>query len=243
MTKRRPPALTRPGLPRIVGLLYLLIAVAGGFAQIVRSSMIERGDAAATAANILVAERLYRFGLSSDLVVFATEAVLALVVYAWLRPVNANLALLAAFLRLVQAAVLSINMLNQFAALLVLRAGGGASGLDDAQAHAMAQLLLDTHRYGYLIGLIFFGLQNIVLGYLLITSGFAPRIIGILLMTVVSMGYLVDSFGQFLVPDFPGVISVVALTPAVISEITFIAWLLIKGASVSRLSAPASLAA
>jgi hypothetical protein len=226
---------------RIAGLLYLIVAVAGGFAQIVRTIVLDSGDAAATAANVLDREWLYRLGFSSDVVAFSAEVVLALVVFVLLRSVNASLALLAAFLRLAQAATLGINLLNQFMVLLLLSGEDYLNVFDGAQLQALAQLFLEAHAIGYFIGLVFFGLHNIVLGYLVIKSGFLPKVLGILLMVVVSTGYTVDSFGNFLFEGYPSILSVIVIAPAALVEFAFIIWLLVKGVSTDRaLDAPAT---
>lgn len=216
-------------LARIAGLIYLIVAITGGFAQIVRTQMMVSGDAAATAANVLDAEWLFRLGFSSDLIAFSAEVVLAVVVFTLFRPVSTPLALLAALFRLGQAAVLAINMLMQFFVILLLNGDRSLGAFNAEQINALAQLFLEAHSYGYFIGLVFFGLHNIVLGYLVVKSGHFPRILGYLLVLVVSGGYLIDSFGNFLVADYPGIMSVIAVTPDALVEFAFIGWLLVKG--------------
>ena len=54
-------------LARIAGGLYLLVAVLGGWAQLVaRGSIHVRGDAAATARNIVENETLFRLSITAD---------------------------------------------------------------------------------------------------------------------------------------------------------------------------------
>jgi hypothetical protein len=55
------------------------------------------GDAAATAHNILAHERQFRVGLAGELIMLNFDVVLALALYALLKPVNEILALLGAF--------------------------------------------------------------------------------------------------------------------------------------------------
>lgn len=243
MTADRRDTLSLRSLARIAGLLYLIVAISGGFAQIVRTSVVDSGDAASTAENVLAAEGLFRLGFTSDVLAFSTEVALGLVMFALFRSVSMPLALLAAFFRLAQAAVLGINMLNQFIVLLLLSGQGYLAVFDRGQLDALVLLFLEAHSYGYFIGLVFFGLHNIVLGYLVIQSNLFPRILGLLLMLVVSSGYLIDSFGNFLVNDYPGILSVVAITPAALVEFVFIFWLLLKGTSVSTRPAPAAVPA
>jgi hypothetical protein len=173
---------------RIAGLLYLVVAICGGFAEFVRTSLIESGDATATARNILDNEWLFRVSFASDLVAFSADVALALLLYALLRPVNATLALLAAFFRLAQGAVLGINLLNQFFALLVLSGESYLDVFEPSQLDALALLFLEAHGYGYLIGLVFFALSNLVLGYLVLKSRFLPWILGVGHLTLVASG-------------------------------------------------------
>jgi hypothetical protein len=95
---------------RVAGVLYFIIIIAGIFAEFgVRSSLIVSGDAAATASTILAAEGLFRSGMAADLVMILADVALALLFYVLLKPVSQALALLAAFFRLAQAAVLGIR--------------------------------------------------------------------------------------------------------------------------------------
>jgi hypothetical protein len=123
------------------------------------------GDAGATANNIVAHELLFRSGGSAELLVLVCDVAVALIFYVLLRPLNRNLALLTAFLRLVMAAILGVNALNHFSAVLLL---GGASYLTvftSGQLQALSLLALKAQAYGYHIGLVFFGFDCLFLGY------------------------------------------------------------------------------
>lgn len=61
-------------LARIAGVLYLVIIACGLFSElVVRGTLVVPGDAAATAANILAADTLFRVGVVSDLVMFLAD--------------------------------------------------------------------------------------------------------------------------------------------------------------------------
>jgi hypothetical protein len=95
-------------------------------------------------------------------------------------------------------------------------------------------VLLDAFNSGWLIGLVFFGLHCLLLGYLVYRSGYLPGILGILLM-VAGIGYLVDSFANFLLPDYNDyatVFLVIVAVPALLAEVPLCLWLLWKGANV-----------
>ena len=63
--------------------------------------LVVQGDPAQTARNILAHERLFRIGIAGDVVYCIGVLVVSAALYVILRPMDQNLALLAAFGRLV----------------------------------------------------------------------------------------------------------------------------------------------
>jgi hypothetical protein len=223
---------------RIVGGLYALIIALGLTSEVgVRSALIVQGDAAATAANILASQGLFRFAFFADSIVFLSDAAVAVLLYLLLRPVNSTVALAAAAFRLTQTAVLALNLLNQHAALLVLT-GTGYAVLDPAQRDTLAYLMLDRHSHGYDLGLLFFGVHCLLLGYLVATSTFLPKLLGILLMGA-SVAYLVGSYARFLAPALVPTVAPIYIV-AIAAEIGLCGWLLVKGVDVQRWKAVAA---
>jgi hypothetical protein len=222
---------------RVAGLLYLTIIIAGIFAEfVVRSSLIVAGDATATANNIMASEGLFRVGIAGDLIMIMCDVALALAFYVLLKPVSSALALLAAFFRLAQAATLGINLLNLFFALELLSGADYLAVVGADQLHAQALLFLDAHSTGYSIGLVFFGFSIMVLGYLILKSGYFPRILGALLVFA-SFGYLIDSFAKVLLPTYDNyevIFTLVVFAPAFIAELSLCLWLLVKGVNVQQ---------
>jgi hypothetical protein len=96
-----------------------------------------------------------------------------------------------------------------------------------AQSDAMVQQFMEAHAVGYLIGLVFFGVSTCFLGYLVLNSRAFPAVLGVLLLVVVPLGYVLDSFTTFLISVKDAIISEVLIIPASLSELAFIAWLLI----------------
>lgn len=82
---------------RLGGVLYLGIAVFGGFSMgYLPSVIMTAGDAGATAANIAANMDLFRFGILCDVVVILCEIVLTVILYGLLAPVNRKLSQMAA---------------------------------------------------------------------------------------------------------------------------------------------------
>jgi len=141
---------------RIAGVLYLVNGVTGFFGIIyVPSRLMVSGNAAATAQNILAFERLFRLGIVSELICAVEFIFLLWVLYRLLGGVNKTHASLMVILGLAFVPIMCVNVLNEIAALTLLRGADFLSVLGQPQREAMAMLFLDLHRYGYVIGWIF----------------------------------------------------------------------------------------
>jgi Domain of unknown function (DUF4386) len=213
---------------RTAGLLYLIVAVCGGFSELyVRASVKVAGDAAATADNIAASATLFRIGALTDLVNLVCFLVLALVLYGLLNPVSERAAQAMLLFNAVSVAVMTANMVNHLAALQAATSG------DDA----LATLFLDLHAHGYLVAGTFFGLWLLPLGYLLYRSGYAPRALGALVM-VGSLGYVADLVTHILFPTAAETLSLLLVLPSALAELSLVLWLLVKGLNVQPRAHP-----
>jgi hypothetical protein len=215
---------------RLAGALYLSLVPLGIFGiMYVPSAMIVPGDAAATAANIMASESLFRLSIVSALLVQVINIFVVLALFQVLKPVNQNIAALMVIFILIGAPIAMLNELTQFAVLLVLNGADSLAVFTAGQLQALVPVFLDLHDYGIAIAGIFWGLWLFPMGYLVFKSGYLPRLIGILLM-IGCFGYLADSFAAFLFPGFGVSISQFTF----IGELLLPLWLLIKGVNVER---------
>ena len=213
---------------RIAGILYLVIIVLGLTGELaLRSALMVEGDPVETAKNILAQPSLFRIGFMTDSVMVLCDIALAVLLFELLKPVNKTLALMALLFRLAQSSVLALNLLNYYAAILVLESGYLASFLEPNQLWSLALLFLDLHGHGYDLGLILFGAHCLVLGYLLMQSGYFPRALGYLVMAA-GVTYLVGSYTRFVFPAYVATVSPIYLV-AIFSEASFCLWLMFKG--------------
>jgi hypothetical protein len=160
-----------------------------------------------------------------------SDVAIAVLFYVLLKPVSKTLALTAAAFRLTQAAILGLNLLHYYAALLLLSGAGYATAFETDQLYALVILFLDMHSYGYDLGLVFFGLSSLILGYLVVRSDYFPGILGYGLIAAAAV-YLTGSFTRFLFPDYVSLIAPLYIVPF-IAELSFCLWLLVKGVRVS----------
>lgn len=219
---------------RFAGALYLIVAIFGGFAHLfVRAQVYVPGDAAATAQNVAANSGLVRIGVVADLFQATVFLFLGMALYLLLKHVNTSAARAMVILVAIATTIICLNMVFQFAALLVATDGSYVAAFGAAGASALVLLLLDIQHYGYLIAQIFFGLWLVPLGYLAYRSGMFPRALGVLLI-VGGVAFLVDMLALFLFPEFGEAISAFVLIPPAVAELWMVGYLLVKGARVQE---------
>jgi hypothetical protein len=198
---------------RAAGVLYLAIIVLGLFGELyVRATLVVPGNAAATAQAIANAPLLWRAGIVGDLLMHLCDVLVIVVFYLLLRPVSKSLALLATLINLVQTAVLAANKLNLVVPLLLLQDGVYAKAFAPEQLHALSQLAIHAHAYGYLT----------------FKCGFWPKTLGVLI-AIAGLSYLINSFALLLAPAVAAALFPAVLIPALIGELVLCLWLIFKG--------------
>jgi hypothetical protein len=219
---------------RIGGLAYLIIIVAGAIGELViRNKIISGGDAAATAHNIAASPMLWRIGIAGDLIMHVCDLIVAMSYYLLFRRVNKNLAMLSVLFGLIQTAVLVANKLNLMMPLFFLGNEDYLKAFNPQQLQALAFISIKAHGYGFSIGLIFFGFECLIDGYLIFKSGFLPRFLGVLIF-VAGLCYLTNSFALILFPSISDAVFQIILTPTFIGELSMCLWLLIKGVNLAK---------
>jgi hypothetical protein len=129
-------------------------------------------------------------------------------------------------------------VLNDAAALILVRGADFLSVFDKPQRDALAMLFLRMHDQEILAAEIFWGLWLFPLAILVYRSRFLPRFLGVWLI-INGLAYLVISLTGLLLPHYED--AVVNITfPALTGEVAFLLWLLIMGAKERTVTAPAS---
>jgi hypothetical protein len=168
---------------RIAGAVYLLLVLTAPFSLIyVPTKLIVRGNATATANNILTHETLFRLGIVGDLFGSVIFICLGLALYRLLSSVNKTWARAMVALVLVSATIGFMNVLNNIAALTLFRGADFLSVLEKPQRDALAYLFIRLHNQGEFMNEIFWGLWLFPFGLLVYRSGFLPRFLGVWLM-------------------------------------------------------------
>jgi hypothetical protein len=220
---------------RTGGWLYLIIIVVALFAEaFVRGHLIEWGDAAKTAHNITNSPFLWRLQFAGNLIVYVCDVSLAVIFYVLLRPVNEPIALLAAFFHVVFASGVIAGGLGDRAALPILTgAGGYLNAFSQPQLQAAALFSIQLREMAFVISNIFFGLNCILLGYLVIRAAYFPSLLGVLL-TIAGSCYVIYGFTSILLPAVAQHLFPWILLPGFVSELSLCLWLIIVGLSPGR---------
>jgi hypothetical protein len=219
---------------RLAGVLYLVITVAAIFAHfVIPEQFIVTGDAAATAANIAADAATFRFGtVGSELIILLSEIVLSVVLYLLLKPVSKTLSLVAAVFRLAMTIIHGLNLLNYYFVFQLLNGGDFLTAFGPEQTNALMMLFLDAHSIGFTIGIAFLVPHVLILGYLIVKSGYFPKALGFLFLAA-GVGYLFDATGLLLVSSYTTTPGLIAMVIGV-AEIAFPIWLLVKGVNMVR---------
>lgn len=214
---------------RRAGFLYLILLVLGPFSLLyVPGKLIVPGDAATTARNILASESLFRLSIVAGLAASIAFVFLARSLYRLLSSVNRAQASLMATLVYMSVAIGFALTVTDLAVLTVLRSTDLLAPFTQAQREALASFFVRLGTQGVLLSEVFWGLWLLPFGWLVMRSGFLPRILGVLLL-VNGVAYVVASFIGLLFPDYMGVIRRMLLVPE-LGELWIILWLVIIGA-------------
>jgi hypothetical protein len=222
---------------RIAGLLYLFVVVASTFALVTISGLTVRGDPAATAANILESEPMYRLGIAATLLSAIAYTAVVAILYALFRPVNRTIALISAFVGLAGCAVSATFLVNQLSVLSLLDSGGAA----DAPVQTLVWHVQRLASLGNTLSLVFFGFYCLTLSALVFGATFLPRVLGIFLL-IAGVGWLVGNLGAIVAPDLLGGLSRYLIPVSGLGEFIFTLWLLVMGVNPERWRAQAAAA-
>src|SRR5437763_7164490 len=221
---------------RIAGGIYLLMVLTAPFSLIyVPSKLIVRGNALATADNILAHETMFRLSIFGDLIGHVIFICLAVALYRLLSNVNKTWAILMVSFVLVSAAVGFLNALNNIAAVILFRGGEFLDVIDKPQRDALGMLFVRLHNQGEFISEIFWGVWLFPFGLLVYRSRFLPRTLGIWLIIACFAWIALSITALFFPTHYSRLFA--WLQPAFFAEMAIMLYFLIRGANVKGLPA------
>ncbi len=207
--------------------MYLLGAIIAPFVYMyVPSKIMVKGNAAATADNILAHESLFRAAIAGNLIGQVVFVFLVLTLYKLFKPVNERQAKLMGALVIVGSPIAFFENAFKITALMILK--GGLKSFEPGQVQDLAAVLLKTGSYSTQMLQVYWGLWLIPFGLLVYQSGFIPRILGISLI-LNGIAYILLCFTFVLIPDSLALVFRWMMPFLFLGEIPIMFWLLIKG--------------
>jgi hypothetical protein len=216
----------------IAGTSILAMAILAAFAYgFVLDRLIIPGNADLTAQNIIASETLFRTATFSFLIVLICDVVAAWSLNVFLNRVSRELSQLAAWLRIIYAGILGVALLCFTTILLLLPESDYLKVFGHKQVSATILLLANAFNSIWAAGLVVFGFHLLILGYLVVRSGYVPKIFGVLLV-IASLCYLANNSASLLVSGYDrykGTVEIFLSLPMIIGELGFGIWLLLRG--------------
>ncbi len=217
----------------IGGFGVLVMLFAAPFAEyVVYAKLVVPGDIEQSVRNMLAGIWLLRAALFAYLATFVCDVLVAWAFYVLLVPVDRALSLLTAWFRLVYTAIALVAFAKLVTVYRLLIAADSAQASVTARFPAQLDLLLNSFRYEWHMGLLLFGVHLGLLGYLVYRADYIPGILGILL-AISGLGYLLYYASPYLYPGAdPSFIMVTFF-----AEPIFMVWLLARGWKIEQASA------
>jgi Domain of unknown function (DUF4386) len=225
---------------RVAGAFYLALVLAAPLRLIyIPNTLFVTGNATVTVTNIAEHATLFRLGIAADLFCGVILIFLTLALYRVFKGVDQGLAVMMVIVGgVLPSAIDFFNVLNDAAALMLVRGADFLAVFDKPQRDALAILFLRLHRQQIVAAEVLWGLWLFPLGILTIRSGFLPRFLGYWLI-INGFAYLALSFSGIFLPQYEHMLSNITF-PAILGEMAFMLWLLIKGAKPQPLAARAA---
>jgi hypothetical protein len=163
--------------------------------------LVEPDDAAATVRDIMESETMFRTGLVAYIIVLIADVVVAWGLYAFFQRTSRDLSVFAAWFRLLYVAIAGAATLHLLLAAKLVDAAGYTAAFEQGQRDAQVMLSLDEFLYGWRVRLVFFGVHLLLLGFVIVKSDYAPRVLGFV-VALAGLGYVVSSLAGVLLPNF-----------------------------------------
>jgi hypothetical protein len=214
---------------RLAGFMYLFVDLAYTLGLLIANRLQVPGNFAETARRIVASETLYRIALSSQLIASICTVFLAFGLYAAVKPIGENLALLALLFRLVEATIFGLNVLFSFVVLESFIASDYLKAFSGNEPSVLLILRSAFYSDSFTIAGIFFSFGSILFFYLFLKSTYIPKVLSAFGLFSSALVTIV-SFTELILPRYAAMLQVGwGWAPLALAEILAGLWLLIKG--------------
>jgi len=230
VTERR-AAQAQRAYARLAGLTYFLVLGFDVAGALIGANMSGGGNFVETAHRIMASETLYRLGLGLSLLGSLSTILLAIGLYAAVRPFDRNLALMALMFRVVESAIGALGIAVAFGVLQLYLGANQASAFDARQLGALADLGSRVSGAATDISALFFSVGSTLFFLLFLRSKYLPRILsawGIFASLVYAAVWVVS----LLLPPYAATAAAYGSVPILLAELSTGLWLLVRGITI-----------
>jgi hypothetical protein len=151
---------------QMAGALYALTVAGAVVASVVDRCLVVLSDPATTAANIIAHQPLFRLGFLSDLVSSVSYLAVAALLYSFFHGVSRAVSVLVILFSIVASLAGALSSLFHAAPLVVLKSAEYLSILNVAEMQSLALIFFKWRGEAYSVSLLFFGLNCVLIAYL-----------------------------------------------------------------------------
>jgi hypothetical protein len=221
-------------LARTSGILGL-IGIAFGAFDIghIRSALIVADNPSLTVQNILAHETLFRLGFTSHLLELICNVFAEVIGFYLFWRVNLLVAVIALFCGFLGIAVESLDMLNSYVPLKLAAEASAMGAFSPEQLQSLSYFFVQMQDTGLLISFLFYGMDELLTGYLVFRSRFLPRVLG-MLGAIAGCCYITHTLLFFAAPSLDARLSPYILYACFPGEALGSLWLATIGLSVAK---------
>ena len=214
--------------PRLLGIAFLIQAVATVLSDQFSSSLIESDNISNSMINISNDPTLMQMSIIGKLITAIGIVLLTVLLYTTLKKQNKVIARWAFGLRITEVAVYAVIVISAFSLLFISQEFVQAGVPDSSYFQTLGSLFYESMEYGYTVNMLFFSLGALLFYYLFLKSKYIPKFFSVWGIISTSLSLIAILFGLFgYTLDLT--IYLIAFLPILPLELAIGVWLTVKG--------------
>jgi hypothetical protein len=214
--------------PRLLGIAFLIQAIASLLSETVSDSLIETDSISNTLVNISNNPITMYTGIVGRLVTAIGILLLTVLLYTTLKNQNKVIARWAFGLRLTEVATFAVIVITAFSLLFISQEFAATGVSDPSYFVTLGSLFNGVMEYAFNVNILFFSLGAFLFYYLFFKSNYIPKIFCVwgMVSTLLSLvGILFTLFGY----ELNMIVYLIAFLPILPLELAIGVWLTVKG--------------
>jgi hypothetical protein len=221
--------ITQHKAAKIAGSMFLFGMANSMFVELyLRGVLFIPGNFAESAQNIINHTRQFRVAIALEFLTALSVTLLVWAFYVLLKPINKNLALLGAFLRMVEVAFFCMFLMIRFVVLQILGTDDFLKTFEPNQLQALARIAVRLWSDAFTIGFVLLSAGSTVFNYVLFVSNYVPKALAGLGLFASTLFFLC-TFAMIIFPELGKISVPFWFGPMFIYEVGLGFWFVIRG--------------